>query len=415
MSCRLLAESNTASSLAAAIDIEVQDQLQQADHFSIAALQLTASSLSGSQASYTRTALLTALLQAAIACSANTQLSEQFMAAGLMGTITALLDEGNVHNPQTALAVELLWNLLDSCPVTEPKAVSSSVSANSGPRLQIAKESQLSAEADPESGEADLDASVAEASDAEQATNVNLTAGLEAESSAVLNQQGSSKWDFAQGSQELAAESDTASTPSIVDDLTATGRSRAHSLATTGRSMPRSLVATMATTGRSTMQSRHGASVKFSDIGDDGEATAGDEDVRTASPDAAGVPSDNPPASHDTQALLEEDSTAESAAISPLPEIEIDQQSQQLASSLSRLFENCLERGHSQADKELRNTVLLVAGLLAESCMYRAALCQAGLLQTLLAVSTEPELQELTPTYFQVGRSDHSVLRKFAE
>lgn len=47
--------------------------------------------------------------------------------------------------------------------------------------------------------------------------------------------------------------------------------------------------------------------------------------------------------------------------------------------------------------------MLLVAGLLAENSTYRAALCQAGLLQTLLAISSEPELQELSPAYFKVG------------
>ena len=87
-----------------------------------------------------------------------------------------------------------------------------------------------------------------------------------------------------------------------------------------------------------------------------------------------------------------------------MTEVSIDAETQSLASAVTDVFADCLAHGYSQADKELRNTVLLVAGLLADSSVYRAALCQAGLLQILLQVSTEPELQESAPeeAYFKV-------------
>lgn len=404
LTCRLLVESSTANTLATAIDNEAQSQDLRANDdstFSIAALQTTAGNTSGPQPPCTHAALLTALLQAAIACSANIQLSEQFVAADLIGTLTTLLDRGSVHNHQTSLAVELLWNLLDSCPVTDSKGISNEVKPDPGPRLQLTslhREADLSAEAEVE-----------EILPAEQAPDARLSADLLANASADLSQQGSAKWDFAAGSQELAAESDAADTSAAEHGLGTTGRSAARSLATTGRTSTQSpgaadRSAQHSLTGKSTMQSRHAASVKFNDIADDDLMPLTDDPLRsTTSPHAGTDPAEDlVPSADDSPQPPEDDSTADTAAMPTLTQTDIEPQAQQLATSLTRLFEDCLEHGYSQADKELRNTVLLVAGLLAESSMHRAALCQAGLLQTLLAVSTEPELQELTPAYFQV-------------
>lgn len=324
-----------------------------------------------------------------------------------MRTITVLLDQGSIHNPQTAFAVELLWNLLDSCPVADLRAASSSTAANTGPRMQLGNaqsSSRLSGE------DADVDGGQLETLGSQRAASISFTTELVAGTSADLSQPGSANWDMAQGSQDLAA--DAAEALSTADDLAATGRS--------------------------TSQSRHGTSVSFSALGGDAAETAstssrnissnsaagnsrnispnansnGSRNIspngtlgspRNISPNGASDRSDNPsPSSQQDQPLPPDESSADGAA-SPAPDIDIDPEALQLASSLTRLFEDCLEHGYSQADKELRNTVLLVAGLLSESSTYRAALCQAGLLQTLLAVSTEPELQEQAPAYFKVA------------
>ena len=391
----MLAESSTAATLAAAIDREVQASQHstvQPGDFSIAAVQSSASSSLEPTAS-----LLTALLHSAIACSSSVQLSEQFLSAGLMQTITALLDQGSVHNPQTAFAVELLWNLLDSCPVADLKAASSSTAANTGPRMQLGN-AQSSARLSGE--DADVDGGQLETSGSQGAASVTFTTELVAGTSADLSQPGSANWDMAQGSQDLTAVA--AQALSTADDLSATGRS--------------------------TSQSRHGTSIRFSELGGDAAETASTSSrnispngasgnsrnispngasgsSRNTSPNSASDRSDNPsPSSQHDQPLPPDESNADSAA-SPASDTDSDPDAQQLASSLTRVFEDCLEHGYSQADKELRNTVLLVAGLLSESSTYRAALCQAGLLQTLLAVSTEPELQEQAPAYFKVAHN----------
>ena len=400
----MLAESSTAATLAAAIDREVQASQHstvQPGDFSIAAVQSSASSSLEPTAS-----LLTALLHAAIACSSSVQLSEQFLSAGLMQTITVLLDQGSVHNPQTVFAVELLWNLLDSCPVADLKATSSSTAANKGPRMQLGivqTSSRLSGE------DANVDGGQLETLGSQRAASISFTTDLVAGTSADLSQPGSANWDMAQGSQDVTA--DAAEALSTADDLAATGRS--------------------------TSQSRHGTSVRFSELGGDAAETANTSSrnispngasgnsrnispndasgnsrnispngasgsSRNTSPNSACDRSDNPSPSQHDQPLPPNESNADSTA-SPASDTDIDPEAQQLASSLTRVFEDCLEHGYSQADKELRNTVLLVAGLLSESSTYRAALCQAGLLQTLLAVSTEPELQEQAPAYFKVA------------
>ena len=73
-----------------------------------------------------------------------------------------------------------------------------------------------------------------------------------------------------------------------------------------------------------------------------------------------------------------------------------------LAAGLARILGDCLANGYSAADKELRNTVLVVVQLLAESRQYRAALCQEEMLTQLLQMGTEPELGDCSTSYLKV-------------
>ena len=343
--CRLLAESNTASTLAAAVKGETHrlQQTAEASHdFSIAAVQASAIHLQQPGAPDAEASLLTALLRAAIACSSSVQLSRQFLAAGLMPAATALLEQGSVHNPQTALAVELLWNLLDSCPVTEAESpsVSSTTLANTGARLQMANvhpKSRLS-------GEISMDRSQSGTLGSQRAASVTFTADLAAGTSAELDQPESTSWEFAQGSQELT-DVDATEAISVADDLAATSRS--------------------------VTQSRHGASVRFGDLGDDAAVTA-DADTsrntsrnpsrntisrntsRNLSPNGGSDPPGHPspgPQEDLQQPPVSDESTAERAASPSFPEVDVDPEKQQLASSLTRLFEDCLEHGYSQVTK----------------------------------------------------------------
>ena len=73
-----------------------------------------------------------------------------------------------------------------------------------------------------------------------------------------------------------------------------------------------------------------------------------------------------------------------------------------LASGLVKVLTDCLANGYSVADKELRNTVLIVAQLLAQARQYRAALCDKGMLSQLLVMCTEPELGDCSSSHLKV-------------
>lgn len=108
-------------------------------------------------------------------------------------------------------------------------------------------------------------------------------------------------------------------------------------------------------------------------------------------------------AASDTEAGMAATSQAQSDAHDE-DAIDANSGEQSVAVGIVRVFGDCLANGYSTADKELRNTVLVVVGLLAQSRHYRDALCCDAMLQHLLLVCTEPELGDCSPAYLKVTR-----------
>ena len=433
-SCRLLADAQAAGVVVAALKHALTTlDASLASDFSIAAIQASPD-LSVTGAAHPPPALdlspvdlPTALLHAAVAFSTSKQLCEQLLSAGVMQPIAVVLNQGGVHDHHTSLAVELLWNLLEACPQADPAVPEGAYMANSALIARHSKlvkppqakpsvaSKQASGSLDDINGQAPFsrpDTAEDEGITADydilrdNAEDVGFETSCEQDSmqgtlgsaneaeSLTGSQQGSSDLPADQpldqdtGALSTAAEAEAADTHGTdccdTDDSIGVAETDAQTIL--------GLEGDMALTIADDGEGQHStcepgpSSVPDNSYGNDSTAEADDLEAGAAS---------------DTEA----DMAATSHAQSDPPDqdaVDANSDEQSVAVGIVRVFGDCLANGFSTADKELRNTVLVVIGLLAQSRHYRDALCCDAMLQHLLLVCTEPELGDCSTAYLKV-------------
>ena len=367
--------------------------------FSIAAVKsATPASMSQSAKPFSAD-LPAALLRAAVAFSTSVQLSEQLLSSGIMAPIAALLNTGSVHDHHTCLAVDLLWNLLEAWPVSDANTTASSAAVNSQlaarhsqilqPRHKTPGERSNPAPRDDE--DLSFDAEKVMSSDGRESTT-DAEQDLQDEDDRVSRVQsrtdeasmqgvGASNSEQAPAELELAAAEKQTNSRSTVAG-SAAGKGADADTAAVSEQDP---VAddTEAAVYNGGLDSVEVAAVALSQTSSNSRA----DDGSTAS---------DPATEADDSAMTDHQDTDTSSAAHK-DAIEDD-----IAGGLVRVLTDCLENGYSTADKELRNTVLIVSGLLAAGSRHRAALCCNEMLQQLLLAATEPELGDRSTAYLRV-------------
>lgn len=415
MICRLLAENQIGSAVVQALKHAAQQTSQETqssalpDDFSIAAVQLhTSNTPAGNRriANPSNSDLISALLRAAVAFSTSNQLSQQLLASGVMSPIALLLNQGGFRDQHTSLVVELLWNLLEACPLSDSHTndhIAAENSALCARHSQILKPRQNTSDETSLSGaeqDADYD------NDAEQLSALGPDDTPQADVDAQPEDAQADRED------ENVTEEDPSQEPQQAFDEGIPGGYSSNGAADGAADTDTPLDAP-ATAG-------DGAS------GNDAEAAAisDDEGVMTdaeaglsgaGNPRAAVNPKSrtSPPSAVDADDSAVDDRSAEevqqsdvsrSATVAPTDTggTGFQEEVAEGAAGIVRVLTDCLEHGYSAADKELRNNVLVVAGMLAESRPSRSALCCPELLQQLVIASTEPELGESSTAYFRV-------------
>lgn len=379
--------------------------------FSIAAVHPSTTANAKKNVGLSNSHLISALLQAAVAFSTSQQLSEQLLSSGVMSPVALLLNRGGVHNRHNSQVVELLWNLLEACPLYDAHTKNSHAAANSAlaawhsqilkPRQKTTDPKQAAAifgegqggndsndqvstgrpgdtaSADVEVQQQDDDAQ-ANGKYGDAACTLASTAG-EGCTQELQEPCAACPADYSISAAGSPAGTETASaTPAATGDVTTAGD--AADTAEEGAPGP-------------TLDSGCAPAESCLSAESNSQTCAS----RDTSPSAS--------ASQDHQSAADEPGKSavagceEAATIGLTAEVGVVEE---VAIGISRVLADCLEHGYSTADKELRNTVLVVAGMLAQSRRYRNAFCRLEMLQQLLVTSTEPELGDCSTACFRV-------------
>jgi len=371
--------------------------------------------------------LPTALLHAAVAFSTSKPLCEQLLSAGVMQPIAVVLNQGGVHDHHTSLAVELLWNLLEACPQANPAVPEDAHMANSTLTARHSKlvnfpQAKPSLASDQASGSLDDIIGQASFSRPDTAEDEDITADydMQKDNAEDAGFEASCEQDSMQGTlgSAIEAESLTGSqqdSPDLPADQPLDQDTDALSTAAEAVSAD--------THGTDCCDTDNSIGVAETDtqtiLGLEGDmtlSTAGDGEGQqsTSEPGPSSVPDDSygddsTAEADDLEAGAASDTEAAVAATSQAESDEDDQDTidansgeQSVATGIVRVFGDCLANGYSTADKELRNTVLVVVGLLAQNRHYRDALCCDAMLQHLLLVCTEPELGDCSTAHLKV-------------
>ena len=422
--CRLLAENQTCSAVVQALKHAVEppkedppetlpSQLQ--DAFSIAAIQLHTSNTSAGNRQINDPLdrdLISALLRAAVAFSTSQQLSEQLLACGVMSSLAVLLNRGGVRDHHTPLVVELLWNLLEAVggPLSDAHAKDQFAAGNSTlcarhsqilkPRQKTLNEARFSGE------EQDGDC----CSDAEQ----ELTFTTNDAAATDLDEQ---QQDYAQADREYGDATEEESPqelqqasidcPADYSSSCAAGLEPAVDSSVSGDGATEVDAEAVAHSdnegGLSDFLDNASTAAKSCLSGHSNRLAAAKSNTSTSPPS---VVDDGESAEGDRSAGDEtgsdESSSQKAAAAGLTDDTARVGLAKDVAAGIVGLLTDCFEHGYSTADKELRNTVLVVSGMLAESRQYRSALCCSEMLQQLVIVSTEPELGDSSTACFKV-------------
>ena len=371
--------------------------------------------------------LPTALLHAAVAFSTSKHLGEQLLSAGVMQPIAVVLNQGGVHDHHTSLAVELLWNLLEACPQADPAVPEGAYMANSTLTARHSKlvkfpqakpclaSKQASGSLDDVNGQASFSRP-----DTAEDEGVTADYDMQKDNAEGVGFETSCEQDSMQGTlgSAIEAESLTGSqrdSPDLPADQPLDQDTGALSTAAGAEAAD--------THGTDCCDTDNSIGVAETDaqtiLGLEGDmtlTTAGDGEGQqsTCEPGTSSVPdashsNDSTAEADDLEAGAASDTEAGVAASSQAQSDAHDQDAidansgeQSVAVGIVRVFGDCLANGYSTADKELRNTVLVVVGLLAQSRHYRDALCCDAMLQHLLLVCTEPELGDCSTAYLKV-------------
>lgn len=368
-----------------------------------------------------------ALLQAAVAFSTDKQLCEQLLSAGVMQPIAVVLHQGGVHDHHTSLAVELMWNLLEACPQADPAVRKGAYMANSTLTARHSKlvkfpQAKPSLASKQASGSLEDISGQASYSRPDTAEDKDITAdyNMLKDNAEGAGFEASGEQDSMHGNlgSAIEAESLTGSQwgcPDLPADQPLDQDTGALSTAAE--------VEAADTHGTYCCDAENSIGVAETDAqtillfeGDMTLSTAGDGEGQqsTSEPGTSSVPdaphsNDSTGEAGDLEAGAVPDTEADKAATSRAQSDAHDQDAidansaeQSVAAGIVQVFGDCLANGYSTADKELRNTVLVVVGLLAQSRDYRDALCCDAMLQHLLLVCTEPELGDCSTAYLKV-------------
>lgn len=413
MACRLLADNHVASALVQALERAIRSSKEtlpssKPHDFSIAAVHITTSSTTASNKqnpTLLNGDLISALLQAAVAFSTSQQLSEQLLSSGVMAPVALLLNRGGVHDHHTSQAVELLWNLLEACPLLEAHSTDSYAAANS---YLAAWHSQIPKPKQKATAPSEAASTSGEGQNGDDNNDVKqVSAGRPDD--AAHTEVGGQHQDGAQAEEQCE---DAASTP-------AESSSQEPQQASADR--PGDCTSSAAGSSAGV----EGAAAPAAAAGD--VTVGGDAKAAADTPDegVSGAPLDSgcaaaqsclsadsnsqrctnhdntPSASQDCQAAegVSGADCQDAVTTGVTPQVGVEEA---VARGISRVLTDCLEHGYSTADKELRNTVLVVAGMLAESRHYRDGFCRHGMLQQLLIAGTEPELGDCSTACFRV-------------
>ena len=380
---------------------------QMPQSFSIAALKpLSQSSTASSQLPDTNIAPadpVTALLQAAVAFSTSKQLAMQLLSAGVMQTIAQILHQGSIRNQNTSLAVDLLWNLLESCPQSDPSLATIGTDERMrslSPRhSQLAKAAQQDAEeSSPNNGigKGLQDDSLAETSvdEGNAADNAEISKFGDNQSGPATDIEHTPEGDSLDRNLGIAGAKAASVSVSDVGMCSNTAdHDSAEKLHNDPSSIPRVVSsAVLQNEADSTVAERAPGSDQTGDI----DATGTTAAATASGSDQAGSATSNgttAPASAAAQSQKDQIDTVST---------DDSEAATALAGGLVKVLTDCLTSGYSTADKELRNTVLVVVQLLAQNRQYRAALCDEGMLNQLLVMCTEPELGDCSTSYLKV-------------
>lgn len=418
--CRLLAENQICSAvvqaLKRAVETPQEDPLETLpsrlpDDFSIAAIQPHTSNTPTDNRQIYKPLdndQISALLRAAVAFSTSQQLSEQLLAFGVMSPLAVLLGRGGVRDHHTPLVVELLWNLLEACPLSDTQAEDQFVAGNStlcARHSQILKPRQKTLNETSFSGD-ERDGGYGSDAEQESTFRPDNTAPADLDEQQQDAAQAGREFgdateeDFPQEQQQASAEC-----PADYSGSCAADREVAVGTPGTdgdGATEDHAEAAAHSDDEDSFRNSLNGASTtaKSHLSGYSSRQAAANSTTSTSPPLAAG---DGSSAADVRLAEEEDESSSQAAAAAGLtddtggvgPEEEV-------AAGIVRLLTDCIEHGYSTADKELRNTVLVVAGMLADSRRYRSALCCPNMLQQLVIASTQPELGNCFTACFKV-------------
>ena len=413
---RLLAENHVCSAVVQALKHAVEAPQQTLpsrlpDDFSIAAIQLHTSNTpigNGQIGKPLDRDLISALLRAAVAFSTSQQLSEQLLASGVMLPLALLLNQGSVRDRHTPLVVELLWNLLEACPLSDAHTEDHLAAGNSTLR---ARHSQIIKPRQKMLNDTNL-SGVEQDGDCDSVAEHELT--FTRDDTAATDQPeddakaGMDFWDALE--EEFPQEPQQASVECPADRSSSCAADTEVAAGTPGTTCD---AATEADAEAAAHSGHEGSSSSFPDgasstvksrlSGQGNRQASANSDTSTSPPSAA---DDGKSAVGDRSAEDDtgsDESSSQAAAATGLTDdtagVGVEEE---VAAGIIRLLTDCFERGYSTADKELRNTVLVVSGMLAESAQYRRALCCPEMLQQLVIASTEPALGDCSTTCFKV-------------
>lgn len=413
MICRLLAENQICSAVVQALKHSAQQTSQETqpstlpDDFSIAAVQLrTSNTPAGNRqvAIVSNSDVISALLRAAVAFSTSHVLSQQLLAAGIMSPIALLLNQGGVRDHHTSLVVELLWNLLEACPLSDSHTTDQVAAENSA---LCARHSQILKPRQKTSDETSLSGIEQDADYGNDAEQLSASRPDDIPQAAVDEQQDDAQEDKEYknvNEEDFPQEPEQAFDEDLPGDYSSNGAADSAADTDTPLDAPAA-----AGDGASAGDAKAAANVDDDGVRTDADSgLSGDSNCQafvnpnsrnfSAAADAGNSAVDDRPA----EDVQQSDVSKTAAAPTDTGGTGFEEEVAEGAAGIVRVLTDCLEHGYSSADKELRNNVLVVAGMLAESRPSRRALCCPEMLQQLVNASTEPELGESSTAYFRV-------------
>ena len=431
--CRLLADAQIAGAVVAALKNAIghQDSSPAANvDFNIAAIQSSTQSadLNSNQQHDTNAVpvdVLAALLQAAVAFSSSKHLSAQLLSAGVMQPIAVVLNRGGVHDHHTIIAVEVLWNLLETSPQSEPALMDSLGTTSSTLSARHSQLPPMKAVSGTPSRHVSTKHNGGNEGALQGRHDTAVTADIDTDDCGMLPEAacstapwGYSEQDSMQGTLGSATEA-ASSTGSDQYDGHMPAQLLSHDEvgAASSEGGAEADAAIEAESGALDAVDIEGNKDTAPQVVADPRASsqsaieADDHQQQLSSMSASSLLDDSngSQSAEGTEAATAADAEADAAVMT---DAEADTNSSDSADAngvqefveagIVRVFADCLENGYSTVDKELQNTVLVVASLLAQGKRSRGALCCDHMLQQLLIVSTEPELGDCSTAYLKV-------------